>query len=77
MAVSEILPTYTSSTRPSFQASDICAESKSFLGPMTLFHVKGWTRACCAVTCLLHAYASPAEVLEAGSCCKSQLELVL
>lgn len=66
LAVAEILPAYISGTRPSFSAVDICQESKSLLAPMSLFHVKGWTRACCAITCLLHAYTSPDEVLQAG-----------
>lgn len=43
-------------------SGDFCAE---LLPPESVFLVKGWSRAVCAVALLRHAYEVP-EVLEAG-----------
>ena len=42
-----------------FKVEDFCPTEAGSLGPMSLFHVKGWSRSVAAIACMLYAYAMP------------------
>ena len=65
LAVSAIQPEIPRTHGANFHGSDISDTAKDCLAPMSVFLVKGWTRAVCAITCLLHAWESPDTVLKA------------
>ena len=70
LAVAAIEPSFLVSApaRPTLQATDIVADEgvgKDLLNPMSVFHVKGWTRSVCAITVLLHAFKDQ-DALKAG-----------
>lgn len=42
-----------------FRVKDFCPDEDGLLAPMSLFHVKGWSRSMAAIACMLHGYTMP------------------
>ena len=67
LAVSQIRPELASTHVPKLALHAVCPHAPSdSLGPMSVFMVKGWSRALGAVCCMLHAYEEE-EAFKAGA----------
>ena len=59
LAISPIQVEMLAAPIKQFKVADFCPAEAGSLGPMSLFHVKGWSRSVAAIACMLHAYAMP------------------
>ena len=59
LAISPIQVDMLASPIKQFKVADFCSVEAGSLGPMSLFHVKGWSRSVAAIACMLHAYTMP------------------